>query len=163
MIEPTLDTRRRLASNAAVAIERQLISALEAAQRQAFVDLVRQSPKMSLKELARLAKKNGMGGVTFGEIMNAKGSAKRASSTSSDTRAVDTRTVDARRRYDHGVQRHLEADGGWMRANQIRAACGGTPLQVRKALARLVERGDVEWKGKARATTYRARAGSGRR
>jgi hypothetical protein len=146
-----------------VAIERKFISALENAQRQAFVDLVRQSPKMSLKDLARLAKKNGMGNVTFGEIMSAKGSATRAGAGASDARAVDTRTVDARRRYDHGVQRHLEADGGWLRANQIRAACGGTPLQVRKSLARLVERGDVEWKGKARATTYRARAGSRRR
>lgn len=113
---------------------------------------------MSLKEVARLAKNNGMGAVTIGELLRNEGGR-----TDDREGAVDTRTVDARQRYDHALMRELVDTGEWMGAAQLRRACGGTPLQVRKALARLVNRSDVEWKGKARATVYRAVGGRRRK
>jgi predicted ArsR family transcriptional regulator len=39
-------------------------------------------------------------------------------------------------------------------AQQVRAQVGGTPLQARKALNRLIEDGRLSFKGKARATKY---------
>ena len=41
-------------------------------------------------------------------------------------------------------------------APDLSAVVGGTPLQVRTALARLIERGLVSWTGQARGTRYTA-------
>jgi hypothetical protein len=41
-------------------------------------------------------------------------------------------------------------------APDLSAVVGGTPLQVRTALARLIERGVVSWTGQARGTRYTA-------
>ena len=41
-------------------------------------------------------------------------------------------------------------------AAHLAAAVGGTPLQIRTSLARLIERGLVNWTGQARGTRYTA-------
>lgn len=67
---------------------------------------------------------------------------------------VDTRTPAAREAYDASVLEALKAAGGSPTAPELSATAGGTPLQVRTALGRLIERGLVTWSGQARGTRY---------
>lgn len=67
---------------------------------------------------------------------------------------VDTRTPAAREAYDASVLEALKAAGGSPTAPELSATAGGTPLQVRTALGRLIERGLVTWTGQARGTRY---------
>lgn len=55
------------------------------------------------------------------------------------------------------VLQTLRAFGGKLTGDKIRVKVGGTPMQVRTALQRLIERGEIQWSGKARATRYWAR------
>ncbi|HEY8375461.1 MAG TPA: hypothetical protein VIK91_03185 [Nannocystis sp.] len=70
--------------------------------------------------------------------------------------AVDTRTPAGREAYDQAMLNALKAAGGPQAAPQLSAVVGGTPLQVRTSLARLIERGLVTWTGQARGTRYTA-------
>lgn len=55
------------------------------------------------------------------------------------------------------VLKTLRAFGGKLTGDKIRVKVGGTPMQVRTALLRLIERGEIRWSGTARATRYWAR------
>lgn len=70
---------------------------------------------------------------------------------------VNTRTQEGRERYDRAVLELVRNAKGPIGATQIRDALGGTPLQVRTALNRLIEGGHLAYQGRARATRYRAR------
>ncbi|MDC0721581.1 hypothetical protein [Nannocystis bainbridge] len=78
--------------------------------------------------------------------------AKRGSNKS----VVDTRTPAGRDAYDQGMLNALKTAPGPQAAPDLSAVVGGTPLQVRTALARLIERGLVSWTGQARGTRYTA-------
>lgn len=69
---------------------------------------------------------------------------------------VDTRTPAGRDAYDQGMLNALKNAPGPQAAPDLSAVVGGTPLQVRTALARLIERGLVSWTGQARGTRYTA-------
>ncbi|MCY0987092.1 hypothetical protein OV203_08155 [Nannocystis sp. ILAH1] len=69
---------------------------------------------------------------------------------------VDTRTPAGRDAYDQGMLSALKTAPGPQAAPDLSAVVGGTPLQVRTALARLIERGLVSWTGQARGTRYTA-------
>lgn len=69
---------------------------------------------------------------------------------------VDTRTPAGRDAYDQGMLSALKNATGPQAAPDLSAVVGGTPLQVRTALARLIERGLVSWTGQARGTRYTA-------
>jgi hypothetical protein len=74
-----------------------------------------------------------------------------------DTESVNTRTPEGREAYDEAILVFLKArKGHWMRAGEIREACGGTALQARTALARLIEEEKITYQGRARATEYKA-------
>ena len=70
------------------------------------------------------------------------------------TKAVNTRTPEGRRAYDSAVYAAVEAAERPIKAPEITAQVGGTALQVRKSLARLIETGKVTWEGKARGMRY---------
>src|SRR5690606_31093014 len=70
---------------------------------------------------------------------------------------VNTRTQEGRERYDQAVLELVRASKSPIGATQIRDQVGGTPLQVRTALNRLIEAGLLAYQGRARATRYRAR------
>lgn len=70
--------------------------------------------------------------------------------------AVDTRTPAGRDAYDQAMLNVLKGAGGPQAAPELSAVVGGTPLQVRTSLARLIERGLVSWTGQARGTRYTA-------
>lgn len=66
----------------------------------------------------------------------------------------DTKTPTGRAKYEDAIIEALVGQG-WMLAQEVRLHAGGTPLQARTALNRLVQRGAVEHRGQARATEYR--------
>lgn len=71
--------------------------------------------------------------------------------------AVDTRTAEGRGAYDQNVLTALKAATGPQSASDLTSKVGGSPLQIRTALARLIEAGSVNWSGRARGTRYTAK------
>lgn len=72
------------------------------------------------------------------------------------SKAVDTRTPAGREAYDQSVLDALKAAGKDVAAPDLSKVVGGTPLQIRTSLARLIEHGAVKWTGQARGTRYTA-------
>lgn len=68
---------------------------------------------------------------------------------------VNTRTPSGREAFDKGVLEVLKSIGGPAGAGEIQRRVGGTNMQVRSAVNRLIEAGQVTWTGKARGTRYR--------
>ncbi|HEY8378780.1 MAG TPA: hypothetical protein VIK91_19950 [Nannocystis sp.] len=68
---------------------------------------------------------------------------------------VNTRTPAGRAAFDKAVLEALKAIGGPAGAGEIQRRVGGTNMQVRAAVNRLIEQGLVTWTGKARGTRYR--------
>ncbi|WP_146158129.1 hypothetical protein [Enhygromyxa salina] len=69
---------------------------------------------------------------------------------------VNTRTAAGRREYDQQVLAFVRDSDEAVSATEIRNHVGGTSLQVRKSVARLIEAEQVTWQGKARGTRYSA-------
>ena len=67
---------------------------------------------------------------------------------------VNTRTPEGRAAYDVAVLDAVTASKKPIGSSKLRKAIGGTPLQLRTALNRLIEAGKVTYQGKARATKY---------
>ncbi|MBV1862217.1 MAG: hypothetical protein KUG77_27610, partial [Nannocystaceae bacterium] len=70
---------------------------------------------------------------------------------------VNTRTPEGRAAYDIAVFDAVSASSKPIGSSKLRKAIGGTPLQLRTALNRLIEDGKVTYQGKARATKYALR------
>ncbi len=158
-------------------IESAFLAALEPARREALLTHVRANPDVSLGELVALG--DGLGEVaaslTVRELL-AGGSALRTRTPARGSKAeakrprgrgnklarprsktVDTRTAEGRAAYDEAVLAAVRDAGGDVRAEALLAAVGGTASQLRASLHRAIEGKLVVRKGKARATTYRAR------
>jgi hypothetical protein len=86
------------------------------------------------------------------EAKEAGGASKRGGGS----KGVDTRTPAGREAYDQAMISALKQAGKAAAAPELAAAVGGTPLQIRTSLARLIERGLVNWTGQARGTRYTA-------
>lgn len=135
-------------------------SILADTKRSAVVDSLRASPDTTLGELEKLPAdlRRILKTVTIAEIM-AGGSAEEPSPSTRgrgrSKRVVDTRSRTGRRAYEAAVLETLGGADGPLSAQEIRGVVGGTPLQARTALNRLIEDGKVSWEGKARATRYR--------
>lgn len=122
---------------------------------------------MTLAELSKLSKGQFSGllsSVTVGEVINAgheaMGSPVSAASAfvepGEGLDEVNTRTAAGRREYDARVLEFIQESEDAVSATEIRNHLGGTSLQVRKAVARLIETERVTWHGKARGTRYSA-------
>ena len=144
-------------------MEEEYTAAMKNASVMAFIQVVGRHPTATLGEVSDLAKKAGIGGITVGQLFvdsQPKTGAEWADSLGarkalSDGSGINTRTPAAREEYDLSVVRVLAArPDAWLLAPEIRASVGGTPLQVRTSLNRLLEGGRAEYKGQARATSY---------
>lgn len=146
--------------------ERDFNSAVEAVERDVFINLVIENPQLTLAELTKLGKgkfSGLLGSVSVGDIIEGgRGPVVGGESSEDQTkaqakaRAVNTRTPEGRRSYDASVLRKVIESERPMKAPEITAVVGGTALQVRKALARLIEGEQVTWEGKARGMRYSA-------
>lgn len=103
--------------------------------------------------------------ITLGQLADAVGGnptmrvkAKRKSQAKpaqSRPGKVNTRTQAGREAYDKAILGALEElGGGPVPGSAIKVKVGGTPLQARTALNRLIEAGSVTFEGKARGTKY---------
>jgi hypothetical protein len=70
------------------------------------------------------------------------------------TKSVNTRTPEGRKAYDTAVLAVVAESERPIKAPEITSRVGGTALQVRKSLARLIELGKITWEGKARGMRY---------
>jgi hypothetical protein len=150
-------------------------AAVKDVQRAVFLDLIRSHPEMTLAELSKLSKGQFSGllsSVTVGEVINAGREGERAGKVASGSGGhtedededdeddgeegsdVNTRTAAGRREYDNRVLEFVRNSDEAVSATEIRNHVGGTSLQVRKAVARLIEAEQVTWQGKARGTRY---------
>lgn len=191
------------------------LSALEGKKRQIAIELLRQTPDMTLAELnqlsrgelgklfATIAVSDLLGGDQQRDVAPARsapaakqpkqagrggrrGANKVAKSSAADKPAkadkgekteskgekaakpakaekpaeeaegeVNTRTPAGREAFDKAVFDALKAIGGYAGAGEIQKRVGGTNMQVRSAVNRLIEAGQVNWTGQARGTRYR--------
>lgn len=138
-------------------------AAVKDVQRSVFLDLIRSHPEMTLAELSKLSKGQFSGllsTVTVGEVISA-GYESAGDVTvdpsplpPAEAPEVNTRTAAGRKEYDSRVLDFVRASPEAVSATEIRNAVGGTSLQVRKSVARLIEAEMVTWQGKARGTRY---------
>ncbi len=156
-------------------------AAVKDVQRAVFLDLIRSHPEMTLAELSKLSKgqfSSLLSSVTVGEVINAGREGARAAGRydedgdedeegededeyddgddGDEASDVNTRTAAGRREYDNRVLAFVRDSEDAVSATEIRNHVGGTSLQVRKAVARLIETEQVTWQGKARGTRYSA-------
>ena len=128
---------------------------------------VRPSAGKAARPAAAAAPAKSSGGRKGGRPAAAKGKAKgkakekeaemeSAPKRGGGSKAVDTRTPAGREAYDQSVLDALKAAGKDVAAPDLSKVVGGTPLQIRTSLARLIERGAVKWTGQARGTRYTA-------
>ncbi|NVB39359.1 hypothetical protein G6O69_16065 [Pseudenhygromyxa sp. WMMC2535] len=145
--------------------EREMSEAVKEVQRSVFLELIRSHPEMTLAELSKLSKGQFSGllsSVTVGDVLSAGvgGEEPTTETTVKDRELpilnyeVNTRTAQGRREYDNRVLEFIEHAEEPVSATEIRSFVGGTSLQVRKAVARLIEAERVTWQGKARGTRY---------
>ncbi len=157
-------------------------SAVANAERDVLIAQIRANPQMTLSELGKLtAGELGplLKGLTIGDLITAAGGAplsksapkaakaskprgrkaqapkaKAAKAKATKSADVETRTATGRARYDESVLAAIKGFGKPMSAEELRASVGGTPLQARASLARLINAGTITWEGKARGTRY---------
>lgn len=160
-------------------------TAVQNAERDVLVEQIRANPQMSLGELGKLATgglAGLLGSITIGDLIGGGGSApaagkgragrkpgkgaRRKGAAAAKPRggakagggaAVDTRTAEGRAAYDANVLTALKAATGPQAASDLTSKVGGSPLQIRTSLARLIEAGSVNWAGRARGTRYTAK------
>ncbi len=156
--------------------EREFNSAVEAVERDVFINLVCENPQLTLAELTKLGKgkfasllstvsvgdiiQGGRGGIRVddSDLDGRKNGRSRGELKEGKTKAkaVNTRTPEGRKAYDMAVLAVVEQADRPIKAPEITAKVGGTALQVRKSLARLIDAQKVTWEGKARGMRYSA-------
>jgi hypothetical protein len=112
--------------------------------------------------IAELADKSGRAVdqiVAFALGGGTKTSTKRsngAAATTTSSRQVDTRSHAGRQAYQNAVLEAIKGASDYVGAIDIRNKVGGTPMQCRAAVNRLIEDGEITFKGRARSTRYTA-------
>ena len=136
--------------------------------RNALIQAIITRPNATIADLLALVRGESgsiLRGVTLGELADATGlpraakrgprQAKPAKATRSSKSSPNTRTAEGRAAYDDAMLRALdEVGGGPVRSADLIAKVGGTTLQARASLNRLIEAGKVTFTGKARGTRY---------
>jgi hypothetical protein len=153
--------------------EREFNSAVEAVERDVFINLVCENPQLTLAELTKLGKgkfANLLSSVSVGDIIQGGRGGVRLADDEDDeydedededngrlkngrslkdakvkTKSVNTRTPEGRKAYDLAVLAVVADADRPIKAPEITARVGGTALQVRKSLARLIDTSQVTW------------------
>ena len=137
-------------------IELELSESISQFQRKAFVNVVSQKPDTSIQDLYVLGEKYGLLDMTLGDLTGqAPPSKKGRAGKKAKGNGVDVSTKVKRHAYDEAVLGVVKGQNGtYISAQKIRESAGGSPLQVRKALNRLIEDQKVSFSGQARAMRY---------
>jgi hypothetical protein len=109
--------------------------------------------KRSVDQIVSFAMQDGAS-ASRGRGATASPSAAKAAPKASRGGNVNTRSRAGREAYEQAVFNVLNSSKGKVAAADIRSKVGGTPMQARAALNRLIEDRRVSYEGKARATRY---------
>ena len=140
-------------------------AALEAGSRNAVIKALVAQPDATVAELRKLSQADPILARLFKDISIAdlfgpftKGPAKARGrlQVTFGGPTVDTRTPEGRAKYDAMIFKVVKAAKHPLGAAAIIEAVGGTPLQARVGLARLIADEKITWTGKARGTKYEA-------
>lgn len=157
-------------------------AALKAGSRNAVIKALTAHPNATVAELRKLSQADpilarlfksitisdlfrGDGVVTGRRRVKAPTTVRRYGSTTRVKRdrlqvefsdGVNTRTPEGRAAYDEALLKAVKSAKAPIGAGRIIAEVGGTPLQARSGLARLIEAEKITWTGKARGTKYEA-------
>ena len=151
-------------------------------ERQICIDLLRQTPELTLGEIHKLSKGSlarVFDAISVKELLDSasggpvvlkrrvgrprkpavqqplvRDSAPVAPPPAAVVGAVNTRTPAGRAAYDRAILAALTDIGAPVGVAKLMARAGGTNLQARAALNRLINAGRVAWSGKARGTRY---------
>ena len=120
-----------------------------------------ESPLESLVATMTLSELSARSGKTVSQIVDwalggRAGRRAAAGALSGAIKRVDTRTPAGRDAYDDQVLSAVQAAKSPIGAGELREQVGGTALQARTALNRLIEAGKINYEGRARATRYTA-------
>ncbi len=129
--------------------------------RDALVQAILNNPKATIADLLDLARGENapmLREITLGQLADAGGGKKRGKPAKASGKApskVNTRTAAGRSAFEEAILEALgELGGGPVSGAQVKDKVGGTSLQVRTAMNRLIEAGKVTFEGKARGTKY---------
>lgn len=140
---------------------------LSEAKAMAFIQVVRRHEGATLGDVMALAKEMDLTHLDIGQILftglpkDGKGWAKKMRAlgpggSQAPANGMETRTAKGRAAYDEAILKVVQKAKKWKSAIEIRASVGGSPEQARRSLNRLIERGLINFEGKARATRYQA-------
>ncbi len=139
---------------------------IETSIRNALIQAILNNPKATIADLLALTRgehASMLREITLGQLADSgwsgvgktKGKKVKGQKPAGKPGKVNTRTQAGRAAYDKAILDALqELDGGPVSGAQIKAKVGGTSLQARAALNRLIEAGSVTFEGKARGTKY---------
>ncbi len=141
---------------------------LEASIRNALIEAIVKAPNTTVADLLDLVRGEHaplLRALTLGELADSMGGSPRSPTkthrtttkqrSNANKATVNTRTAEGRAAYDKAIHDALsELGGGPVSGPEVKAKVGGTSLQVRTALNRLIEAGVVTFTGKARGTRY---------
>lgn len=144
-------------------------AAMNNAKIMAFTQVIHRHPEVSLHEMVNFASEVGLKDLTIGELSSLpkdgkdwvkrlalpQSGAKALSSAKAERPAVNTRTAEGRKDHDSSVLSYLKGYKGWASSVQVSEVVGGTTMQARQSLNRLIEQGLVEYKGRTQSTRYR--------
>lgn len=150
-----------------VKFEQAFKNAVTDAKRDVLVAQIRSHPEMTISELGKLSV-GELGAllkqITVGDILGGSTGrggrrrknpgAKPAVKQAGGAGKVNTRTQKGREAYDKAILEILKAKTEPVSAPEIKSEVGGTSLQIRTALNRLISQGHVTYTGKARGTRY---------
>ena len=158
-----------------------MASELTTTQRRALANILRSQPAATLGELSSLVHGelgHVLESLTIGDLLGQSRPPRTTSSIpagpiadkpsrGNDARPrqgllfddeekglINSRTAEGRRRYDDAVLAVLREEGRPLSAGELRELVGGTDLQVRVSLQRLVKNEEVGRSGVARGTRY---------
>ena len=141
-------------------LEQSFERVLASREKELSLDTLLAHSDMTLVQLATLAKSRcrDMANKTSVEdlLAHAGGPRGGAPKTAGGFGTVSTRTAADRRDFDGKVLGFVQGCSAPCTATEVRESLGGTPLQIRRALNRLIERGELDYLGQARGTRYTA-------
>jgi hypothetical protein len=167
-----------------VKMKKEYSAVLSEAQVMTFLQIVHRYPKATLSDVAKFAKACGLGklgaSTLIGELPRTpeewmqKFSEQKALPAARATKAKASRKPRKQNRkspkgkrvltterhksvFDAKIHAFLADQDDWVKADIIRGAVGGTSLQVRTGLNRLIDSGKVKYDGFSRGMTYRAK------
>ena len=133
--------------------------------RDVLIQAILNNPKATIADLLDLARGENapmLREITLGQLADATGGGKKRHKVAKaqikprkKPASVNTRTAAGRAAFEDAILGTLvELGGGPVSGADVKAKVGGTSLQVRTAMNRLIEEGKVTFEGKARGTRY---------